>query len=36
MNDNEEKPICSLCENEVKEDDDFCSNCGTLFIDNVK
>lgn len=32
----EEKPICSLCESEIKRDDDFCSNCGTLFTEFVK
>lgn len=31
-----EKPICSLCENEVERNDDFCPNCGTLFAEFVK
>jgi hypothetical protein len=36
MTDGEEKPICSLCESEVKNNDDFCPNCGSLFIDDIK
>ncbi|MBA4406262.1 hypothetical protein C0389_03210 [bacterium] len=32
----EEKPICPLCESEIKRDDDFCPNCGTLFAEFVK
>lgn len=36
MTDGEEKSICSLCESEVKNNDDFCPNCGSLFIDDVK
>jgi hypothetical protein len=32
----EKKQICSFCESEIKADDDFCPNCGSLFIENVK
>ena len=27
--------ICSYCNSTVKEDDDFCPECGALFIDEV-
>lgn len=27
---------CPDCRNEVKQDDEFCTNCGTLFIEDVK
>jgi RNA polymerase subunit RPABC4/transcription elongation factor Spt4 len=36
LNDAEKNPVCSFCENEVKEGDDFCPNCGSLFAGNVK
>ena len=26
---------CEVCNNHVKEDDDFCTNCGSLFIDDI-
>ncbi|PKL83933.1 MAG: hypothetical protein CVV24_02565 [Ignavibacteriae bacterium HGW-Ignavibacteriae-3] len=32
----EEEPVCSFCESGVKNDDDFCPNCGSIFADNVK
>ena len=28
--------ICSLCENEIQKDDEFCPNCGMLFTEFVK
>ena len=28
--------ICSFCNHPVKEDDDFCPECGTLFLEDVK
>jgi hypothetical protein len=28
--------ICSRCNYPVKEDDDFCPECGTLFLENVE
>lgn len=31
-----ENLICSLCENEIQKDDDFCPNCGMLFTEFVK
>lgn len=27
--------LCGYCENKIDENDDFCPNCGCLFIDNV-
>ena len=36
MTEGEKKQICSFCESEVKNDDDFCPNCGTLFVEDVK
>jgi hypothetical protein len=36
MTEDEKKSICSICESEIKNDDDFCPNCGSLFIENVK
>jgi hypothetical protein len=36
MTEDEENPICSFCENEIKQDDDYCPNCGTLFTEFVK
>jgi hypothetical protein len=36
MNDiNENSSICDNCNNIVKSDDDFCSECGALFIDEI-
>jgi hypothetical protein len=31
----DEEILCSGCENKIKEDDDFCTNCGTLFSENI-
>lgn len=30
------KNICSRCEREINDEDDFCPDCGTLFKENVK
>lgn len=27
--------VCPHCDNDVNKDDDFCPNCGTIFIDNL-
>ena len=33
----EEKELeCSFCSNKVSQDSDFCPECGTLFLENVK
>ena len=32
----EKKLVCPNCECEIKEDDDFCPDCGTLFAEDVK
>ena len=31
----EEKSICPKCESTIKEDDDFCPECGTILIENL-
>ena len=35
MSENKEKVVCSNCEREVNEGDDFCTNCGSLFLENI-
>ena len=34
-NEEKNKIVCAFCESPVNEDDDFCSECGTLFIEEV-
>lgn len=31
-----QKSICSFCNHTVKEDDDFCPECGSIFLQNVE
>ena len=35
MNEANNLLTCEVCNNPVKEDDDFCPNCGSLFIDEI-
>jgi hypothetical protein len=32
----EEILSCSMCKNEVKNDDDFCTHCGSVLVNNIK
>jgi len=35
MQTDSEKDLCSYCESEVNDNDDFCLHCGCLFVSNV-
>ena len=35
MNEANNLLTCEVCNNPVKKDDDFCPNCGSLFIDEI-
>ena len=32
---NKESLVCAQCENDVKENDDFCPSCGEPFLDDT-